>query len=318
MSSLSRLGIGLSVVFGCFLLALLAEVYYMFWWRRRTNSAEMTGEIEDAYSSPSRELLYLLCWKKQGSLSTRALNPNCPTEEDDVNGMASISINDEFPGSPESPLHSDYMAKFFPLQTDGMDSELMRIHSLLGPPRILFTIKEETKEDLDSEDGKSRGGKSRKGSRSRSLSDLFGQIGSATVTPAETPFMTPSSSPPFHTPFTTPPLTPLHHQSGQLIPHPGSLSLQAQKPQQPNIVTDSAFCPPLKPDFPKFSKNPDDQLSQVDPALDVSLQETADPVEMDDGSLSSSPPSNSPAVSGDENASFITIFVNDDSYKLKS
>ncbi|KAL0436558.1 UNVERIFIED_CONTAM: hypothetical protein Sradi_0363700 [Sesamum radiatum] len=65
----------------------------------------------------------------------------------------------------------------------GVETELMRMHNLCGPPRFLFTIKEENKEDLESEDGKSR-----KGSRTKSLSDL--------VFPVDgTPFLTPLSSP---------------------------------------------------------------------------------------------------------------------------
>ncbi|TYJ41944.1 hypothetical protein E1A91_A03G054900v1 [Gossypium mustelinum] len=71
----------------------------------------------------------------------------------------------------------------------------MRLHNLAGPPRFLFTINEETKEDLDSEDGRSKGEKSRKGSRTRSLSDLMLTI--------DTPLASP------------PPLNPLdsyHHQ----------------------------------------------------------------------------------------------------------
>ncbi|KAJ6772782.1 hypothetical protein OIU74_018904 [Salix koriyanagi] len=76
------------------------------------------------------------------------------------------------------------------------------LHSLSGPPRFLFTIVEETKEDLESEDGRSRGdNKSAKGSRSRSLSDLLS---------VETPYLTPLASPPFF----TPPLTPSVNQIG--------------------------------------------------------------------------------------------------------
>ncbi|KAJ0101210.1 hypothetical protein Patl1_06333 [Pistacia atlantica] len=72
-----------------------------------------------------------------------------------------------------------------------METELMRLHNLSGPPRFLFTIIEETKEDLESEDGKSRSdNKSRKGSRNRSLSDLLLTM--------ETPYLTP------------PPLTPMN------------------------------------------------------------------------------------------------------------
>uniref|UniRef100_A0A2P2QEN5 Uncharacterized protein n=1 Tax=Rhizophora mucronata TaxID=61149 RepID=A0A2P2QEN5_RHIMU len=79
-----------------------------------------------------------------------------------------------------------------------METELLRLQNLSGPPRFLFTIIEETKEDLESEDGKSGGdNKSTKGSRSRSLSDL--------LPPMDTPYLTPLASPPFF----TPPLTPM-------------------------------------------------------------------------------------------------------------
>ncbi|KAF5744618.1 hypothetical protein HS088_TW07G00193 [Tripterygium wilfordii] len=70
----------------------------------------------------------------------------------------------------------------------------MRLHNLAGPPRFLFTIKEETKEDLESEDGKSRGDcKSRKSSRTRSLSDL--------ILAVDTPYVSPLASPPFKAPL---------------------------------------------------------------------------------------------------------------------
>ncbi|KAF3617230.1 hypothetical protein FXO38_34094 [Capsicum annuum] len=44
----------------------------------------------------------------------------------------------------------------------------MRLHNL----RFLSTIKEETKEDVESDDGKSRSDRSRKASKSRSFTDL--------------------------------------------------------------------------------------------------------------------------------------------------
>uniref|UniRef100_A0A6N2NCG9 Uncharacterized protein n=1 Tax=Salix viminalis TaxID=40686 RepID=A0A6N2NCG9_SALVM len=89
-----------------------------------------------------------------------------------------------------------------PFSDDSVESELMRLHSLSGPPRFLITIVEETKEDLESEDGRSRGdNKSAKGSRSRSLSDLLA---------VETPYLTPLASPSFF----TPPLTPSVNQIG--------------------------------------------------------------------------------------------------------
>ncbi|KAF3433730.1 hypothetical protein FNV43_RR24833 [Rhamnella rubrinervis] len=180
MKSLSSVGLGLSVVFGCLFLALVAELYYLLWWKKRFTNRE----IEHDYSSPAKELFYMFCWRRQSSLSHTALNPQelCST----------VRITDTLVHEP----NSDFLLK--PFGEDGMEPELMRLQNPSGPPRFLFTIIEETMEDLESEDGKSRGGdRSRKGSRSRSLSDL--------ILAVETPYLTPLASPPFF----TPPLTPV-------------------------------------------------------------------------------------------------------------
>ncbi|KAJ9175705.1 hypothetical protein P3X46_014234 [Hevea brasiliensis] len=186
MKSLSSVGLGLSVVFGCLLLALVAELYYLLWWKRRFTNRE----IGDEYSNPARELFYMFCLKKPSSL--RHSQELC----------SSVRITDTLVHhEQDSRLHNtskDLLLK--PLGDDPMETQLMRLNSLSGPPRFLFTIIEETKEDLESEDGKSRGdNKSAKGSRSRSLSDLLLNI--------ETPYLTPLASPPFF----TPPLTPMDH-----------------------------------------------------------------------------------------------------------
>jgi len=60
-----------------------------------------------------------------------------------------------------------------------VEAQLMRLGSVVGPTRLLFTIKEETREDLESEDGRSR---------SRSLGELL----HCSETP---PFLTPGASP---------------------------------------------------------------------------------------------------------------------------
>ncbi|CAI0474914.1 unnamed protein product [Linum tenue] len=70
----------------------------------------------------------------------------------------------------------------------------MRLHNLAGPPRFLFTINEESKEDLESEDGKSRLG-SRQGSRTKSLSDILLAVDTAT------PLFTPLESPRYSNPL---------------------------------------------------------------------------------------------------------------------
>lgn len=180
MKTLSSLGIGLSLVFGCLLLAFVAELYYLLWWKKRVASRD----IEDGYSSSARELFHLLCSKKS-SLGSTELDPHIP----------------------DAPAHDSDDMQLKPFEENGLETEIMRLQNLCGPPRLLFTIKEETKEDLESDDGKSKAtddNKSRKGSRGRSLSDLLLAV--------ETPYLTPLSSPPFF----TPPLTPLdyYHQHG--------------------------------------------------------------------------------------------------------
>lgn len=183
MRSLSSVGLALSLVFGCLLLALVAELYYLLWWKKKITNKEIGND----YRSPSREFLYFFCWKKPSLLSSTALNPQ------------ELSSDTNHAPEPQALVHSysskDFWAK--PFGEEGEDTELMGPENLCGPPRFLFTIKEETKEDLESEDAKSRGDKSGKGSRNRSLSDMLLTV--------ETPFLTPIASPSCF----TPPLTPL-------------------------------------------------------------------------------------------------------------
>ncbi|XP_022744452.1 uncharacterized protein LOC111295282 [Durio zibethinus] len=181
MKSLSSVGLGLSIVFGCLLLALVAELYYLLWWKKRLTSRD----IENDYSNPARELFYMFCWKRSSPMTHSALNPQ------------EIRMTEE-QQSHRLHLHSSKDLLFKPFDDHGMENELMVLHGLSGPPRFLFTIIEETKEDLESEEAKSKSdNKSRVGSRGRSLSDLLLTV--------ETPYLTPLASPPFF----TPPLTPM-------------------------------------------------------------------------------------------------------------
>lgn len=185
MRASSSVGVGLSLVFGCLLLALIAELYYLLCRKKRVTNTE----IQETYSSPAREFLYLFCWKKPSSLTSTGLNTD-------------TQVHEPQPSSSSSwlrPLGEEY---------DDMtiETELLRLQNLSGPPRFLFTIKEETKEDLESEDRSTK-----RGSRGRSLSDV--------VFTVETPFFTPLASPPFLTPPVTPrdsiyrPFSPLLHTS---------------------------------------------------------------------------------------------------------
>ncbi|XAR60564.1 hypothetical protein NMG60_11033991 [Bertholletia excelsa] len=168
MASFGALGIGLSFVFGCMFLGLVAELYYLLWYKKRVSSRE----IEEQSTSYAKELSHLfVCWKKPSSVdSTKTQQiPNLVTDPD-----ANAHEPDLEQGPARELLRKGY-------GEEGVESELMRLHNLCGPPRFLFTIKEETKEDLESED------RSRKGSRTRSLSDILLAV--------ETPMLTPLASP---------------------------------------------------------------------------------------------------------------------------
>ncbi|KAB2604129.1 hypothetical protein D8674_042432 [Pyrus ussuriensis x Pyrus communis] len=179
MKSLSSVGLGLSVVFGCLFLALIAELYYLLWWKKRFTSRE----IDSGYSSsPQKEIFYMFCWRRSTCTSSRNPTGIC----------ASLRMSETLVHEPSS---NNLVLKSF--EEDDLDAELMRLQNAGGgPPRHLFTIVEETKEDLEqqSEDG---GWRSQKGSRSKSLSDLL--VG------FETPYLTPLGSPTLFTPPLTPP-----------------------------------------------------------------------------------------------------------------
>jgi hypothetical protein len=128
----------------------------LLWWKRRIINREIE---EQEYSSPAKQFLYMFCFKIPSSAS---LNP-----------QNLCSLTDTQVHEPEAQYHSnkDTWLKQF----GGREDELL---NLSVPPRFLFTINEETKEDLESDEAKSRG---------RSLSDILLTI--------ETPFLTPLDSP---------------------------------------------------------------------------------------------------------------------------
>ncbi|XP_074357159.1 uncharacterized protein LOC141696909 [Apium graveolens] len=141
----------------------IGELYYVFWWKKRFRNRENQDP-----SHPTTEPSYLFCWKSPiGSNRKQELPIKRPTNGPDQDFQVLRNYNGE----------------------EGIESELMRLHNLCGPPRFLFTIKEETKEDLESEDGRSRGeiSFSRKGSRSKSLGELLACV--------DTPYLTPLASP---------------------------------------------------------------------------------------------------------------------------
>lgn len=196
MKSLSGIGLGLSVVFGCLLLALFAEFYYLLCWKKRITNRT----IEEGYNNtPTKELLHIFCCKKASSLSQTALNPQVSSS----GLICDTQLNDSENQLQQLQVHSNKDILVKPCEEESIETELMRLHKIGGPPRFLFTIVEETKEDLESEDGRSRG---EKGSRGRSLSDLLFTV--------ETPFLTPLASPSLFTPPLTSPANTYHNPHG--------------------------------------------------------------------------------------------------------
>lgn len=170
MESLSSVGLGLSVVFGFLFLALVTEIYYLLWWKRSLTGRAIEGDKD---GNPTRDLFYIFCCynSKKNPFSQRP--STLPTQE------LKITVDNQ----SENGLHYQTNKDLYLFDENCLEEP----DFMLGPPpRFLFTIKEETKEDLESEDGKSKVGR-------KKLSDLM-QNG-------DTPYMTPLSSPAF---FTTP------------------------------------------------------------------------------------------------------------------
>ncbi|CAL0329136.1 unnamed protein product [Lupinus luteus] len=150
----SALSIALTLVFGCIVLGLILGLGYLLWWKKRRTSIG----IEKGEENNVKLMLYRTCWKTQSTINPRSVNV--------ATNQKNISSVDE----PDLELGSKVSTDDMLLKTldeEGVESELMRLHNLPGPPRFLFTIKEETREDLESED------RSRKGSSTRSLSDIM-------------------------------------------------------------------------------------------------------------------------------------------------
>ncbi|KAM7265144.1 hypothetical protein ACFE04_002827 [Oxalis oulophora] len=164
MKSLSSVGLGLSIIFGCLLLALVCELYYLLWWKKRFTNRDIENDFSS--NNPANHLLCMFCCKKSSAKANVDEPPEIPQQQQ------STTTKDQFIFKPFD-------------DNEAMESELMRLHNLSGPPRFLFTIMEETKEDLESEEGKSK-----------RLSDFLVTMESGSC---QTPYLTPLASPSFFT-----------------------------------------------------------------------------------------------------------------------
>ncbi|XP_030511270.1 uncharacterized protein LOC115725795 isoform X2 [Rhodamnia argentea] len=184
MSSLTKLGTALTVVFVVCVVALAAQILWVLLRSRKFRQRSLAGaggrgDHESAgvgafHAPPSKELLYFFCWNNQSRVEPHGATGNRTVIDD-------------------------------PEDDDG--DELAKWQRFYGPPRLLFTINEEEREDaVDSDD------KKRVCLRER-LAEVDdeappGEAAAAAVIvevdEGVTPFSTPCSSPAYFTPSPSP------------------------------------------------------------------------------------------------------------------
>ncbi|KZV48982.1 hypothetical protein F511_09578 [Dorcoceras hygrometricum] len=121
---LSKIGIVLIIIFAVSLVMLLTQLFYVLWrrrvFRRNVGGGDHFSQHSSSESSfSSKELLYFFCVRR---------HPSSMTAPDSADGFTSHP-------RPEMEV---------------IDVDLLKIHGMFGPPRFLFTIKEEEGEHTES------------------------------------------------------------------------------------------------------------------------------------------------------------------------
>ncbi|KAL2651282.1 hypothetical protein R1flu_019410 [Riccia fluitans] len=230
------LPVGLGLVAAVFFVIVSAEVFYLFYWRKR------------------RALRPRL-----NSVTVAPVNDNEKVEVRNPSRSSAVVIDVTCAEYQIGTLQQDLVEKLFPSLNSACHEQHMHHHSMVGPSRMLFTIKEETKEELeglDTEVVKVVAGRnnSKRSSRSKSMGDipLCPLSSAAAVCPSPgSPFITPLSSPDlFSSPSGTPtrnfPLSSSHalFNSGSPVGYKTSCMYDYPKP------TSGTVPPPLAPPSP--------------------------------------------------------------------
>lgn len=140
--------------------------------KRRTNR-----DVEANYAGPAMAFPSLCCWKGQSHESYAVLEPR----------QVSISSNGAaYSDDEQRLLRSDSTKDMFAMPFGGEDAELW---CYAGPSRLLFTIVEETEEDLETEDGESTVGENTERAAERTLRDMpeMSQEDDSTLMPSSPP-----------------------------------------------------------------------------------------------------------------------------------
>ncbi|XP_050229995.1 uncharacterized protein LOC126679098 [Mercurialis annua] len=181
MNTLNKICTALTVIFIVSLVVLVAEIVYVLYRRRRfrnrSSDIEFSSETSSFYpTTPSKELLYFFCWKN--NLTTRVEPDQAETV---TRGIISAAAD-----TPTTTGVAD--------DDDDVD-EILKRHAMYGPSRVLFTIKEEEKEDIEMDLSSS-------GEREDVTVRSFTSIDISTVAVIDiddtTPFSTPCASPEFY------------------------------------------------------------------------------------------------------------------------
>ncbi|KAK4432614.1 hypothetical protein Salat_1023600 [Sesamum alatum] len=134
---LSKIGTALAIIFAISLVVLFAELFYVLWrrrvFRRQTNPDGGGGGVEvSQYSSSdssfssiasSKELLYFFCIRPQFCFDRHSVTANATANDLNSNQQSDMEV---------------------------VDIDLLKIQGMFGPPRFLFTIREEEREDMES------------------------------------------------------------------------------------------------------------------------------------------------------------------------
>ncbi|KAJ7543865.1 hypothetical protein O6H91_09G056400 [Diphasiastrum complanatum] len=95
-------------------------------------------------------------------------------------------------------------------------SDDLQMDHLLAPSRLLFTIKEETKDEMESDEGRSKGPSWR---NSLESNDFLPELPSDSITLLETPFVTAPASPIYTPPLSPPTISSFSCPMPSLHPH---------------------------------------------------------------------------------------------------
>ncbi|KAB1222558.1 hypothetical protein CJ030_MR2G007344 [Morella rubra] len=173
MIVLSRLASALAVVFAVSLLAIIAQLFCGLR-RRGIIRRQCLEDGGNSFCNNSKELLHF-CWKKQSRIEPHEAPP---TPSPHLGG-ATTEIDD-----------------------------ILKWQVMFGPSRVLFTIKEEEREGVDSENcSSSEAGTKAKRVRKEEVVGVELSLPVVTVsveTEEATPFSTPCASPPYYTPLPSP------------------------------------------------------------------------------------------------------------------